>query len=92
MPSPTKASFSLPCFCSRSFSTSVTLSDGNNSLFTVSIPISFATLSATTLLSPVSITVFLMPTCLSDFIAFLEVDFITSEIKMLPANLLSTAT
>ena len=91
IPSPAKATFSFGFLFSISFSTSATLSAGRSSLFTISIPISAATLSATAFESPVSITVFIF-WFLRPSIACFVVGLITSEITIHPAYLSSTAT
>ena len=73
-------------------STFATLSAGNNSEYILSILISFATLSAASFLSPVSITILLTPSFLSISIAFLLSSFISSVIAILPIYFLSTTT
>ena len=85
IPSPTKASFPLSIFCSRSSSTLATLSPGRSSAYTSSIPRSAATCSATFRESPVSMTVFSIPAERSARIASFACGFSTSEITICPA-------
>ena len=85
IPSPTKASFSFSVFFARSSSTLLTLSAGRSSLYTRSTPSSPATCCATLSISPVSMTVSLMPFFLRFTIASFEVGFRTSEIRICPA-------
>ena len=92
IPSPTNASFSFSDFCSRSSSTFATLSAGRSSLYTSPIPNSSATLSATRFISPVSITVLVMPAFFRSLTASFACGFNLSEIRICPAYLPSTAT
>ena len=85
IPSPTKASFSFAVFFARSSSTFVTLSAGRSSLYTRSTPSSPATCCATLSISPVSMTVSLMPCFLRFAIASFDVGFGTSAIRICPA-------
>jgi len=80
IPSPTKARFPFPLFSRRSSSTFCTLSAGRSSLRTWSMPSSFATASATSFASPVSMTVLATPTDFRAAMAAFDVSFTTSEI------------
>ena len=94
MPSPVNAScppFPAAFSASSSSSTLLTLSAGSSSAQNVSSPISFATASATSRLSPVSITVFLTPSFLSFAMASAVVSFISSAMMIYPINLPSSA-
>ena len=84
IPSPTNNTLPFPTFLFKTSSNLFTLSLGNNSEYTSSIPISFATFSATSLLSPVSITVFLIPAFFNSTIASFTFSFISSEIIIFP--------
>ena len=93
IPSPTKATASFPDALSAiSSSIFSTLSPGRSSLYTSSIPIALATSFAVVLLSPVSITVFLMPSAFSFDIASNVSSFTISETTIYPAYLPSIAT
>ena len=93
IPSPTKATASLLDDL-EAISSSIlsTLSPGRSSLYTSSIPMLFATSFAVVLLSPVSITVFLMPSAFSFDIASIVSSFTRSETTIYPAYLPSIAT
>ena len=82
IPSPTKASFSFSPFSEISFSTSATLSAGRSSLFTISMPSSSATESATFLASPVSITTCSTPFALSSETILAAVGLTISDMRM----------
>ena len=91
IPSPTNASASFPCFCSKRRSTCVTLSAGSSLLCTSLIPTSSATCCATRSSSPVSITRRFTPAALSFFMASAACGLMTSAIRICPAYTLSMA-
>ena len=84
IPSPVKINVLSSSFSRRSCSTLSTLSPGISSAHTVSMPSSFATLSATSFLSPVSITTLSIPHFLIDVIASLTPSLISSAIVIHP--------
>ncbi len=85
IPSPTKTSFPLGLFSSKSLSTRSTLSLGRSSKCTSSTPSFAATSLAVASWSPVSITVFLIPFSLRLAIAVAASSFISSAISIYPA-------
>ena len=92
IPSPTNTSFPFSVFVFINSSTFSTFPSGNSSVYTSSSPSSFPTVSPTSFLSPVSITVFLIPFFFNSCIAIFESSFILSAIRIYPANLLFIAT
>ena len=84
IPSPTNASFPFGDFVFSNSSTFCTLSVGNNSVYTLSIPTSFATLSPTSFLSPVNIIVCFISFFFSSSIVCFASSFILSAIKIYP--------
>ncbi len=96
MPSPTKASLPLPrvsrSVAASSFSTSATLSWGNNSACTSSMPSRAATEAATSVRSPVSMTVFFTPAACKSAMARAAVGLMVSAMTMVPRKAPSAAT
>ena len=86
IPSPTNASFPFSVFVFSNSSTFSTFPSGSNSVYTLSNPISFATYSPTSFLSPVSITVCFMLFFFNSSIVFLASSFILSDINIYPEN------
>ena len=91
IPSPTNTNFPFSVFSLSNCSTFSTFPSGNNSVYTLSIPSSLATLSPTSFLSPVSITVCFILFFFRSSIAFLESSFISSDITIYPASSLFIA-
>ena len=87
-PSPTN--ITLPYFSRRTLS-SASLSSGSSPPFAVSTPSALPTSAAVSETSPVNIAV-AMPMLFSDFTASAEVFFTSSETRITPSTLPSTAT